>query len=120
MGVTHVTVRVTDIGQAGTPYEDEFVVDTGAVHCLAPAERLRAAGVQPEGKDVYTLANGEAVEYEYGFARLKFLGMDAVARIIFGPAKAEPLLGVLALEDAGIVVDPRTHELKRLHSLPLM
>ncbi len=114
-----MTAKVSDIVRASSPYEAEFLVDTGAVHCLAPADRLMEAGARPEGKGLYTLANGEPVEYEYGFARLSFLGTDAVARVILGPAEAEPLLGVVALEDAGIVVDPRTHELRRAHALPL-
>lgn len=56
------------------PYEAECLVDTGVVDCLAPADRLRAAGIKPEGKAVYELANGEPVNYEYGFARIKFVG----------------------------------------------
>ena len=36
------------------------------------------------------------------------------ATIIFGPDDAEPILGVAALESAGIEVDPRTQRLKRL------
>lgn len=33
--------------------------------------------------------------------------------------KAEPILGVTALENAGIIVDPRTQELKQLAAIPL-
>lgn len=62
MGITHVTVRVTDLAREGTPFEDEFLVDTGAVDCMVPGGRLVQAGIQPEGKSVYELANGELVE----------------------------------------------------------
>ena len=119
MGLTHVTVRVANLMRDVEPYEADFLVDTGAMSSLAPRDRLLAAGVEPEGKAVYELADGKPVEYEYGFARMSFMGVDAVARIVFGPPNAEPLLGVLALEDAGIVVDPRTQELKQLHARPL-
>jgi clan AA aspartic protease len=119
MGLTHVTVTVADLTQQGTPYEADFLVDTGAIDCLAPADRLEAAGVKREGKRVYELANGEPVELEYGFARVSFMGSETVAQVIFGPPDAEPILGVVALENTGIVVDPVTNTIKRLHAVPL-
>lgn len=78
-----------------------------------------AAGIAPEGKAVYELENGEPVEYEFGFARIGFIGEETVAQIIFGPAGAQPILGVVALENMGVVVDPITKTLKRLHAKPL-
>ena len=122
MGLTHVTAQVVDVGRTGTPYEAEFVVDTGSLHCLAPASRLQEAGVAPEGRKVYGLASGEPVEYveyQYGFARISFLGDETVSHVVFGPEDAEPILGVVALENTGVMVDPVTQTLKRLPALPL-
>jgi len=119
MGLTHVTTTVRDLTRKGQPYEAEFLVDTGAIDCLAPRDELVAAGVSPEGKAVYELADGRPVEYEYGFARISFLGDETVAPIIFGPSGAEPILGVVALESMGVVVDPITKTLKRMHARPL-
>ncbi len=48
-----------------------------------------------------------------------FLGEETVAQVIFGPAGAEPILGVVALENTGMVVDPISNNLKRLHAKPL-
>ena len=119
MGLTHVTTTVWNLTKQGTPYEAEFLVDTGAVDCLAPGDALLAAGVMPEGKAVYELANGQPIEYQYGFARISFLGEETVSPVIFGPQGAEPILGVVALESMGVVVDPITKTLKRLHAKPL-
>jgi clan AA aspartic protease len=119
MGITHVTTTVWNLAKSGQPFEAEFLVDTGAIDCLAPSEALQAAGIEPEGRAVYELANGQPVEYEYGFARIAFLGEETVAQIIFGPSDAEPILGVVALETTGVVVDPITKMLKRLHARPL-
>ena len=119
MGLTHVTTTVRDLAKQGSPYEAEFLVDTGAIDCLAPSDALVAAGISPEGKAVYELANGEPVEYEFGFARISFIGDETVAPIIFGPPGAQPILGVVALESMGVVVDPVTKTLKRLHAKPL-
>ena len=119
MGLTHVTAQVVDVGRTGRPYEAEFLVDTGSLHCLAPASRLREAGVAPEGRRVYEPASGEPVEYRYGFARISFLGDETVSHVVFGPEDAEPILGVVALENTGVMVDPVTQTLKRLPALPL-
>ncbi|MBI1903247.1 MAG: clan AA aspartic protease [Planctomycetia bacterium] len=114
-----MTVTLTDLARQGTPYEAEFLVDTGAIDCIAAKEYLEAAGVVPEGRAVYELADGEPVEYEYGFARVSFLGEHTVSQVVFGPPNVEPILGVVALENVGLVVDPITRTLKRLHARPL-
>lgn len=41
------------------------------------------------------------------------------SRVIFGPDNAELILGVMALEAVGLVVDPTNQKLKRLPALPL-
>ena len=40
-------------------------------------------------------------------------------RVVFGPDDVEPILGVTALESAGIMVDPANQTLRRLPSIPL-
>ena len=119
MGLTHVTTRISNLAQDAEPWEADFLVDTGSIDCMAPSERLVLAGVRPEGRAVYELANGEPVEYEYGFARIAFLGSETVAQVIFGPPQAEPILGVVALENVGVTVDPVTRALRRMHARPL-
>jgi hypothetical protein len=119
-GVTHITARIGNLaGESATPFEAEFLADTDSIDCMAPSGKLLAAGVRPEGKAVYELANGQPVEYVYGFARVAFFGTETVAQVIFGPPDTEPILGVVALENAGVVVDPVTRDLKRLHAKPL-
>jgi clan AA aspartic protease len=113
MGLTHVTTTVRRLAGRGKGFSAEFLVDTGAVDCLAPAKALRKAGIKPEGKNVYELADGSPVELEYGFARISLMGEETVTPIIFGPEGSEPILGVLALEGLGISVDPKTRSLKR-------
>jgi clan AA aspartic protease len=113
MGLTHVTTTVRRLAGRGKGFVAEFLVDTGAVDCLAPAKALRKAGIKPEGKNIYELADGSPVELEYGFARISLMGEETVTPIIFGPEGSEPILGVLALEGLGITVDPKTRSLKR-------
>lgn len=119
MGLTHVTVSLRNLARTGIPFEYEFLVDTGAIDCMAPASKLDESGIFVEGNDVYELANGQVVEYPFGFARVSFLGSETVSKVIFGPENCEPLLGFVALESTGIGVDPTTHQLKRMAAKPL-
>jgi len=112
MGLTKVTTEITNLAKSKKGFTAEFLVDTGAVDCLAPASALKKSGIKPEGRRTYVLPNGQPEEYPYGFARVSFLGFETVAQIIFGPENAEPILGVVALENVNIGVDPRTHTLK--------
>ena len=113
MGLRNVTTTIRKLAGRGKGYEADFLVDTVAVDCLAPAKALRKAGIKPEGKHVYELADGTPVELEYGFARISLMGQETVTPIVFGPEGSEPILGVLALEGLGISVDPKTRSLKR-------
>ena len=119
MGIIHVTAQLRNISGKGKRYEADFLVDTGAVDCMAPGDELRKLGIKPERKVTDEWANGKPVKYEVGFARVSFLGSETIAPVIFGPPNVEPILGVIALEATGISVDPRTQQLKRMPALPL-
>jgi predicted aspartyl protease len=121
MGFTHVAVTVRGFSskEPEESYTADFLVDTGAWHSMASASELKKIGIQPRGSKAYELASGEVVEYPYGLAELSFLDDVAHTEIIFGPDNTEPILGVLALESAGYMVDTRNQSLRKLKSLPL-
>ena len=115
MGLTHVTARISNLCKTAS---------LGRANSLSIPARWIAlcrastwfARVLREGRAAYELANGEPVEYEYGFARISFLGSETVAQVIFGPSNAEPILGVVALENVGVTVDPVTRARRRMHA----
>ena len=114
MGITQVTVAVRNPASPDKAWEGLFLVDTGAVDCLAPGKELRAIGLKPTGKRTYELADETPVGFEVAVAQVEFMGETVGVTILFGPDDAEPILGVTALESVGIEVDPRTQRLKRL------
>ena len=118
MGLTHVVVKLLQSNSYDS-YEAEFLVDTGAFDTMAPASALKKLGIQPRGKDFYELANGELVEYEHGNAEITFMGETIGIRIVFGPDDSAPILGVVALELAGFIVDSRNQRLTKLRARPL-
>lgn len=115
MGLTHVEVKIGNLG-SNNLYDADFLVDTGAIDSMAPASELRRVGVKPVGKREYELANGELQEYEYGHAQLMFMNEFVATDIIFGPEGNEPILGVIALEAAGYIVDPKNQTIRKLRA----
>lgn len=118
MGLTHVAVKIGRLG-SNNLYDAEFLVDTGAIDSMAPASELKRVGIEPVGKRAYELASGVFQEYEYGLAEVRFMGEITSTDIIFGPENTEPILGVIALENAGFVVDPKNQMLRKLKARPL-
>ncbi len=117
MGLTHIAVELRNLS-AEAAVTITFLVDTGAMESMAPAASLRNIGIQPIGKRMYELASGEHIEYEYGHVQMRFLDEIIATDIIFGP-DTDALLGVLALESAGFIVDPKSQTLKKLKAFPL-
>jgi clan AA aspartic protease len=119
MGLTHVDVKIRSLGSSNGAFEAKFLVDTRATDSLVPAVDLKWIGVQPVGKNAYELANGKVEEYEFGLAEIVFMGEVTAGRVIFGPDGVEPILGVTALESAGITIDPASRTLRKLPAVPL-
>lgn len=119
MGVTYVTATIRNPANPEQSWEGLFLVDTGATDCLAPGNKLREAGLPVRGQRVYELADGSEVKYDITIAEVEFMGDRVGATVIFGPDDIEPILGVTALESAGIEIDPRSQRLKRLPAVRL-
>lgn len=118
-GLTRIDVTLKSRGSSKRTYREQFLVDTGAADSMAPASRLRSIGIKPIGERVYELADGTKQKYQFGLAEITFMNEITAGRVIFGPDDVEPILGVTALESAGITVDPANQALRRLPAIPL-
>src|SRR5438132_14103850 len=107
MRATHVTVAVSNPADPSRRWEGLFLVDTGAIDCYIPANRLREIGILPDGKRRHQLADGSEIALDIAVVKLEFMGEFVGATVIFGRDDAEPRLGVTALESVGIEVDPQ-------------
>ncbi|HET8782231.1 MAG TPA: clan AA aspartic protease [Pyrinomonadaceae bacterium] len=118
MGLTHVPVTVSNF-LTNDSFTAEFLIDTGATESMVPASELKRIGVEPLGKRTYQLANGRWQEFEIGEARIAFWDDSFTTRVIFGPDGSKPILGVIELERAGFMVDPKNQTLTRMQVFPL-
>lgn len=119
MGAVHVTVTIRNPAEPSRSWEGLFLVDTGATDSLVPKPHLEAIGLASKGERVYETADGRKLTLDVTTAEIEFMGDFTAGRIIMGDDDAEPLLGVTALESAGIEVDPVNQRLKKLPALRL-
>ncbi len=119
MGAIHVPVIVRNPTDRDRFWEGIFLVDTGATDCMVPKNHLESIGILPMGRNEYELADGSHLSVDIAVGQVEFMGRAVGATIIMSDTDAEPLLGVTALESAGIEVDPRNETLKMLPSIRL-
>ena len=119
MGATHVTVTIRNPANPSRSCDGLFLVDAGTMNSLVPRPCIEAIGIEPKGQRVYETADGREIRMDFALAYIEFMGDLTAGRIIIGDDGVEPLLGVTALESAGIEVDPVSQRLKRLPALRL-
>ena len=112
MGFTSVKVGVANPAKPAKVIMVELLVDTGAMYSIVPRSLLEQLAIRPEDTKSFTLATGDRVRRQVGGAVYKFDGVVGHASVIFGEKDDKPVLGVTALEDMGLQVDPVTKKLK--------
>lgn len=117
--MTFVDVTVRNPAQRTRAWTGSFLVDAGAIDSLVPRRNLEAIGLRPTGRRTYATADGRAVELDVAVGELEIMGSLSGGVIVFGDDRVEPLLGVTALESAGIEVDPQNQRLKLLPAVRL-
>jgi len=117
MGVTHERLTVKPSRKSRKAIAVDFLIDSGAVYSLVPAERLKSLGIAPYKKLDFTLADGTVVTRQVGDAYFEYRGDGGAAPVIFGQEGDQPLLGATTLGNLGLVLDP-FH--RKLHPMKLV
>ena len=119
LGAIYVKAAIRNPADSEREWEGLFLVDTGATDCLVPRKYLETIGLFPKTQRTYVLADGSEYQADVTVAEVEFMGEIVGATVIIADADTEPLLGVTALESAGIEVDPRNETLRRLPAVRL-
>ena len=119
MGRILVSVTIDSFLESGCCVRCDALVDTGAYCLTLPAAWKERLGPLPLSRNVELhLANHQVVRGEIcGPLRIRIGGFDPIGgEVIFleMPDAAEPLVGYLTLEQAGLVVDMVGHRLVKL------
>ena len=119
MGAIYVNVIIRNPADTKREWQGEFLVDTGATDCVVSKRQLEEIGLVPKDQRTYVLADGSEYHADVTVAEVELMGGIVGATVIMADADVEPLLGVTALESAGIEIDPRNETLRRLPAVRL-
>ena len=112
MGVTYLTLTVSNVSDPGKSRDLEFLIDSGAVYSLVPGGILAELGIRPQRSHVFSMVDGTPLRRDVGHALFSYAGIAAPAPVIFGEPGDEPLLGATTLEAMSLVLDPFKRELR--------
>lgn len=112
MGLTHVAVEVANPAKPGRRARVKMLVDSGAAYSVVDAAVLRRLGIRPTSSRTFILADGSEVTRSIGAALFRFHGEVGASTVIFGEVGDATLLGVVTLEELGLILDPMRRELR--------
>ena len=113
MGEVRVNVEVSN-GSGGPVRQFDMVVDTGSSLATLPDSVLRQElKIEPTDEANFKMANGEVVTMPVGLASLTIEGITLPNRVVFGPDDMY-LLGLVAIENAGLIPDTTNQRLIRM------
>ena len=109
MGFTYVNGVVS--GRGGKRRPVRFLVDSGARYTLLPHGVWTELGLTPKRSQEFVLADGTTVTRNISECRIQLPQGDTATPVILGEPRDKALLGVVTLEELGLVLHPFTREL---------
>lgn len=114
MGLTVLNVEVGNPANPDVTREIEFLIDSGAVYSVVPAEILEELGIQALADQEFRLGDGSKIVRKKGVALFRYGDAVGGADTIFGEKDDSQLLGAFTLEALGLALDPLKRQLKPL------
>ena len=106
MGLSKVTLEITNPENPKKSIQDEFLVDSGAFYTVLPKKMVDKLELKPEFNQDFSLADGSTISRPVGNAFITFEGKKTASPVVLGKTHDSPLLGVLTLEGLGLILDP--------------
>ena len=106
MGLTTVELTLSKIGSKRKKITDQFLVDSGASLTVLPSALWRALGLKALDRVNIRLADGRIEQRPVSFAMATFDDKTVPTQVILGESDDSKLLGVLTLEEMGLVLNP--------------
>jgi clan AA aspartic protease len=112
VGAVFAKFQVANPLEAGNQTSIELLVDTGALYSVLPAPVLHGLGIAPLEQGTFRTADGRRIERSVGEAVFFYNGRRGTSKVVFGTEGDATVLGVTALEELGLEVDPTTNTLR--------
>jgi clan AA aspartic protease len=104
MGLTYVDATVT--GPNGKSHSLDLLVDSGASYSLLPENVWRELELKPDETLDFILSDGTKIQRRASECKIRLNGKERHTPVILGEEGDEPLLGVITLENLGLMLDP--------------
>jgi clan AA aspartic protease len=112
MGITYIEGTV--VGPKGSALL-RFLVDSGASYTLLPESTWKAIGITSQRSMDFSIADGTLVERQVSECLIELPQGKCHTPVVLGDAgDDQPLLGVVTLEELGLVFDPFRRELRTM------
>jgi len=114
MGITFIEGEVKGTGSRREKVR--FLVDSGATYTLLPEKVWKGLKLKPKRTLTFTLADGTQMERKVSECHIALPQGDGHTPVVLGERGDEALLGVVTLENLGLMLNPfrRTLEPMRL------
>lgn len=115
MGITYVegTVR----GPAGKEASVSFLIDSGAAYSLLPDGLWQSIELEAKRSMTFALADGTTVERQISECFISLPQGESHTPVILGETGDEALLGVVTLEELGLVCNPFNRTLQPMRMM---
>lgn len=111
VGLTYVDGLVR--GPSGETVTVKFLVDSGAKYSLLPHDVWTRLGLEPKRTREFELADGTVIRRTMSECYIELEFGDGHTPVILGePGDVVPLLGVITLEQFGLVLDPFSRSIR--------
>ena len=111
MGLTKLIIEVGNPAHPEKTEKVTFLIDSGAIYSIVPAEILKRLGIKALTEQEFRLADGNIITRKKGIALFKFKEKIGGADVIFGEKNDSSLLGAFTLEALGLALDPIKRDL---------
>jgi len=115
VGITYVEGVLT--GPTGKQATLRFLVDSGATYTLVPHDVSRALDLAPKRTVAFTLADGTIIERAVSECHIALAEGEGHTPVILGEPGDEALLGVVTLENLGLILHPFKRTLEPMRML---
>jgi clan AA aspartic protease len=112
MGLTHVDVEIANPAVPDERVRLRMLVDSGAAYSVVDTATLQKLGIVPTGERRFILADGTEITRRIGVATFSFRGEHGGSTVIFGESGDVLILGVVTLEELGLILDPMRREIR--------
>lgn len=106
MGLTKVILEITNPEDKLKTIKGEFLVDSGAFYTVLPKRMVDKLNLKPQFIQKFGLADGTSIKRPVGNAYVKFEDREIASPVILGKSNDSPLMGALALENMGLIINP--------------